>query len=87
MEDTQPTHAYDDGTQENEKRPHFCLEKLIPIHNPVDLSEKVTIPDPGYRKAAKGGLADVHVGIYNGSRVCSIHFNWFCLYSISSGRR
>jgi hypothetical protein len=43
------------------------LEQLLVIHPPVDLSDEVEIPD--YRNPAKGGLADVHAGTYNGIRV------------------
>jgi hypothetical protein len=42
----------------------LCLEQLLLIHRPVDLSDEVEITD--YRNPAKGGLADVHAGTYNG---------------------
>jgi len=48
------------------------------IHPPIDLSDEVEIPD--YRNPAKGGLADVYVGTYNGTRVA------VKVFRISKGR-
>jgi hypothetical protein len=82
---TQQEHVSSNGTLNSEQHSYPCLEQLLMIHPPVDLGDEVEIPD--YRNPAKGGLADVYAGTYNGTRVCSVSFDCPFLCSSYSGRR
>jgi hypothetical protein len=84
-EDSQQTHVSSDSTRDGEQPSHSRLKRLMLIQRPVDLSDAVEIPD--YRNPAKGGLADVYAGTYNGTRVCFVQLYCSFLYSISPGRR
>ena len=69
-EGSQQTHIPSDSAREGEQPSYPRLKRLMMIHRPVDLSDEVEIPD--YRNPAKGGLADVYAGTYNGTRVYSV---------------